>query len=325
MLPGSASRQTQGRRAARFRIDKILAAIPGLDAPKTTPESAMISPNPSVVLDREEYVEQAHLFQALGERMRQNMSVQELLLSVKEEILSTTRLPLALDYLAAELRLRGIFSTAMAKLSHYFTAFQTYVVAEAEADRGKFDLSVALLILQREAQYRANGATPQGIFIYEFECLCRNRLGYDYGLAAVAGDPLFDDGWRRWISTVRRQVGIVDFADLIYVRSERYVQDRLRQGLPLENEGKPALFGEREGRIAWANRRKDPLLLFSALHRQLGYPSVPKLEPFDHTPEVIPSLMRRLERAENRIKLLEEEQKGGIDLTKFYGREDSPK
>lgn len=282
----------------------------------------MSAPNLPAILDREEYVEQAHLFKALGERMRQNMSVQELLVSVKEEILATTRLPLALDYLAAELRLRGIFSTAMAKLSHYFTPFQTYVVAEAETDRGKFDLSVALQILQREAHYRAAGATPQGIFIYEFECLCRNRLGYDRGLEAVAGDPLFDDAWRDWIGTVRRQVGIVDFADLIYVRSERYIQDRQRQGLSLENEGKPALFGEREGRIAWANRRKDPLLLFSALHRQLGYPAIPRLEPIDRTPEIIPTLMRRLERAEARIKLLEEEQKGGIDLTKFYGRDD---
>jgi hypothetical protein len=273
------------------------------------------------VLDREEYVEQAYLFHALGERMRQNMSVQELFVALKEEVLGTTRLPLALDYLAAELRLHGIFATA--KLAHYFTPFQTYVVAEAEAEGGKFDLSVALAILEREAKYRAAGATPQGIFIYQFECLCRNRLGYDYGLAAVAGDPLFDDAWREWISTVRRQVGIIDFADMIYVRSERYLHDRQRQGLPLENEGKPPLFGEREGRIAWANRRKDPLLLFAALHRQLGYPAVPRLEPVDRTIEIIPSLVRRMERLEARLKLVEEEQRGGIDLTKFYGEKGS--
>ena len=31
----------------------------------------------ATVLDREEYVEQAHLFRVLGERMRQNMAVQE--------------------------------------------------------------------------------------------------------------------------------------------------------------------------------------------------------------------------------------------------------
>ena len=86
------------------------------------------------MLDREEYVEQAHLFHVVAERMRQNMAVQELLLSLKEEILATTRLPLAMDYLAAELKLIGVFSTAMAKLPHYFTPFQTFVVAEAEDD-----------------------------------------------------------------------------------------------------------------------------------------------------------------------------------------------
>ena len=165
-------------------------------------------------------------------------------------------------------------------------------------ERGKFDLSVALKILEREANYRATGATPQGIFIYQFECLCRNRLGYDKGLEAMAADPIFDDAWREWIPTVRRQVGIIDFADLIYVRSERYIQDRRGKGLPLENEGKPPLFGEREGRIAWANRRKDPLLLFAALHRQLGYPAVPRLDPLDHTAEIIPSLLRRMDRVE---------------------------
>ncbi len=269
------------------------------------------------MLDREEYVEQAHLFHALGERMRQNMAVQELLISLKEEILATTRLPLAMDYLAAELKLVGMFSSAMAKLGHYFTPFQTYVVAEAERERGKFDLSVALKILERDALYRAAGATPQGVFLYQFECLARNRLGYDRGLAAAAGDPIFDDGWREWILTVRRQAGIVDFADMVYVRSERYRQDRQRQGLDME-ESKPVLFGEREGRIAWANRRKDPLLLFAALHRQLGYPAVPRLEPIDRTPEIIPALMRRVERLEMRLKLVEEEQKGGIDLSKFY-------
>jgi hypothetical protein len=277
----------------------------------------MTNPTPPI-LDREEYVEQAHLFRALGERMRQNMAVQDLLLSIKEEILITTRLPLALDFLAAELKLRGAFAPAMARLAHYFTPFQTYVIGEAENDRSKFDLSVALKILERDATFRAAGATPQGIFVYEFECLCRNRLGYDRGLEAVAGDPIFDAGWRDWILTVRRQVGMVDFADMIYVRSERYLQDRQRQGLPLENEGKPALFGEREGRIAWANRRKDPLLLFAALHRQLGYPAIPRLDPIDQTPELIPTLLRRIDRLETRLKLVEEEQRGGIDLKKFY-------
>ena len=70
----------------------------------------------------------------------------------------------------------------------------------------------------------------------------------------------------------RRQVGLIDIADLIYVRSEQYLLDCRRQGR--DEPDKPMLFGQKEGRIAMANRRKDPLLLFAALHRQLGYPAI---------------------------------------------------
>jgi hypothetical protein len=270
------------------------------------------------MLDREEYVEQVYLFKALGERLRGNHATQDLLVWIKEEILSTTRLPMAMDFLAAELKLQGKFSPAMEKLAHYFRPFQTFVVSEAERDRGKFDISVALKILEREAQYLADGATPQGIFFYQFECLCRNRLGYDRGLEAIAGDPLFDAAWKEWILTVRRQVGLIDIADLIYVRSEQYPLDCRRQGREEAIGDKPMLFGQKEGRIALANRKKDPLLLFAAMHRQLGYPAIPRLVPHDLSPEILPALIRRMDRLELRLKLAEEEQKGGIDLTKFY-------
>ena len=223
-------------------------------------------------LDREEYVEQAYFFQVLRERMQQSMATQDLLDAVRQEILATTMLPFAVDFMASELRLTGGFATAMARLPHYFTPFQTYVVAEAEKAEGQFDFRIALDILQREVEYRAGGASPQGIFLYQFECLCRNRLGYDRGLDAVAGDPMYDADWREWIGTVRRQIGLVDFADMIYVRSELYRKTR-------EKAEKPILFGEKEGRIALANRRKDPLYLFSALQRHLGYPAVPQPRP----------------------------------------------
>lgn len=270
------------------------------------------------MLDREEYIEQAYLFHALGERLQQNMATQDLLKWIKEEILATTNLPMALDYMAGELKLTGMFSPAMAKLPHYFTPFQTFVISESENARGKFDFVVALKILEREAEFRAGTPTPQAIFLYEFEALCRNRLGYDRGLEAVAGDPIFDDAWREWIGTVRRQVGLKDLADLIYVRSEQYPIDCRRQGRDDAITDKPMLFGQKEGRIALANRKKDPLLLFAALHRQLGYPEVPRLEPRDQSPEMLPALARRMERLEARMKLLEEEQKGGIDLARFY-------
>jgi hypothetical protein len=38
----------------------------------------------------------------------------------------------------------------------------------------------------------------------------------------------------------------------------------------------------------------------------------------------LPQLARRLEQLEMRIKLVEEEQRGGIDLTKFYVKPDQP-
>ncbi len=142
-----------------------------------------------MLLDREEYVEQAYFFRTLRERMQHSMSTQDLLDAVRQEILATTMLPFAVDFMAGELRLTGGFATAMARLPHYFTPFQSYVVAEAEKAEGRFDFRVALEILEREAEYRAKGASPQGIFLFQFETLCRNRLGYDRGLDAVAADP----------------------------------------------------------------------------------------------------------------------------------------
>ncbi|HWB14204.1 MAG TPA: hypothetical protein VG826_33565 [Pirellulales bacterium] len=277
-----------------------------------------------MLLEREEYVEQAYFFQVLRERQQQNLSTQDLLALIREELLTTTKLPLAVDFLRTELRHSGTFAPAMARLKHYFTPFQTFVIAEAERERGRFDLGIALEILEREARYRTEGATRQGIFLYQFECLSRNRLGYDKGLEAVAGDPMFDDAWREWINTVRRQVGLVDVADMIYVRSVHYVNVRQRQGLDLQGPQKPVLFGEKEGKIALANRRREPLLLFAALERHLNYPQVPRPKRIDESRLVLPNLMRRVERLEMRLKLLEEEGKGGIDLTKFYGKSVRP-
>ena len=299
-------------------------------------------PQPSVrgALDREEYIEQAHFFRALGERLAGNVPAQEVLSSVREEVLATTKLPLAIDFLLGELRHEGVLGPAMGLLPHYFTPFQAFVIQESENERLRFDLRVGLEILRVEAEYRANEPTRQGIFLYQFEALCRNRLGYDRGLEAVARDPAFDETWRTWIRKVRRQIGMVDIADLIYVHSEHYWQ---RQGAtggaepPFSRDVEPSaatragssptpaedavvLFGEREGRIALVNRRKDPLFLFSSLQRQLGYPAVPRQKAADMQQSLLPQLARRLEQLETRLKIIEEEQRGGLDLTQFYER-----
>ncbi|MAV35006.1 MAG: hypothetical protein CMJ59_06065 [Planctomycetaceae bacterium] len=271
------------------------------------------------MLDREEYVEQAYLFRVIGERLPANIPLQDILADVAEELMSTTKLPMAVSYILSDLKHQGQFAPAMQKLSHYFTPFQTYLVRAAEDDRGRFDMRVAIEILRMDAEYRSQGSTRQGTFLYQFEVLCRNYLEYDLGLTAIAADPVFDEDWRTWILTVRRQVGIVDLADLLYVRSEHYLQRQAATGRSPTPMGTPILFGVKEGRIALAHQRKDPLFLFAALQRHLGYPQVPRPKRVDQTIEVIPQLLRRMERLESRLKVCEEEQRSGaIDLTQYY-------
>ena len=121
---------------------------------------------------------------------------------------------------------------------------------------------------------------------------------------------------------------MVGLADLIYVSSQHYLE---RQKAIAENDGsdvelpKVVLFGEKEGRIALANRTKEPQYLFSALQRQLNYPAVPKPKRKDPVNEALPKLIKQMERMEMRMKLLEDEQREkGIDLKQFYGKANSP-
>ncbi len=96
----------------------------------------------------------------------------------------------------------------MARLGHYFTPFQTHVIEQAEHDVSRFAMDQGLLILEREAKYRADNPTPAGLFVYQFEALSRNRLGYGKGLDAIAHDPAYDDDWRRTTSfTLRARLG----------------------------------------------------------------------------------------------------------------------
>ena len=68
------------------------------------------------------------------------------------------------------------------------------------------------------------------------------------------------------------------------------------------------------------DRDLDEVRLLSALQRHLNYPTVPRRKPVDDAPHLLPQLQRRLEQLESRLKLLEEDQRGGIDITKFYER-----
>jgi hypothetical protein len=270
------------------------------------------------MLDRSEYVEQAYLFKLLRERTSDNVPMQEALVHAQYELLATTNLPKAVDFLLTELKHVGAMSAAMKRLSHYFHPYQTYLVEEAELETGRFAMSTALQILEADARYRIDLAQPAGFFLFQLEVLCRNRLRYDEGLFAISKDPVYDKHWSDWILLVRRDIGLVDLADLLFLVSTEYERRLIAENKSTENKG-PFLFGDKEGRIALANRRKDPLYLFAAMQRHLGYPTVPRPELVDPNVELVPQLARRIERLESRLQLLEQENRGaGIDLTKFY-------
>jgi hypothetical protein len=86
-------------------------------------------------LEREEYIEQTYLFRVLRERMSQNMPAQEILERIDQEILATTRLPMAVQFLSTELKHTGSLASGFLQLAHYFTGFQAHVMACSENEQ----------------------------------------------------------------------------------------------------------------------------------------------------------------------------------------------
>src|SRR3954451_10018256 len=139
----------------------------------------------SKILDREEYIEQAYFFRTLRERVAENMATQDVLERIDQEILATTRLPYAIQFLKAEVKHTGLLSSGFARLPHYFTPFQAFAVHQAEDEKRRFPMLTALRVLEREAAYKAESPTRPGLFVYQFESIARNRLGYTEGLTAM--------------------------------------------------------------------------------------------------------------------------------------------
>jgi hypothetical protein len=271
----------------------------------------------NTVLDREEYIEQAYFFRNFRERVAANLPSQEVLATLDQEILTTTRLPFAVQFLATEIKHTGLLASGFERLTHYFHPFQAFVIRQAEDEKLRFSMATALLVLEREAIYRANNPTRQGLFVYQFETICRNRLGYWDGLTAMSDDPLYDSDWREYLIAVRKEVGVVDFADLIYFRSDFAVTELRRRNSKFK-ASVPMLFGEKEGKIAKASRGRDPLYFFAALQRQLNYPEVPRPKAKDDAEAQLEIMKTKLRELEARLKLLESETRGGpIDWSKI--------
>jgi hypothetical protein len=220
------------------------------------------------------------------------------------------------QFLVSELKHTGLVANGFSKLPHYFTAFQAFVVKQAEDEKSRFPMPTAFLVLEREAAYRGGTPTKPGLFVYQFETISRNRLGYLDGLEAITLDPFYDADWRAYFDTLRKQVGEIDFSDLVYLRSEFHATEERRRN-PTYVPPRPPIFGEKEGKIAKASRTRDPLYLFAALQRQLGYPEVPRYKVRDDAGTKLEAMQAKLRELEMRIKLAEGELRGNIDLSQF--------
>ena len=117
---------------------------------------------------------------------------------------------------------------------------------------------------------------------------------------------------------IRPQLGMTDFAELLFSRSQHHVVEmRRKRNDPEFLPSYPILFEAQEGRIAKANIGKDPLYMFAALQRQLGYPKVPRPDPARTSALFEPQVEQRFQRLEARLTLLEQEAKGGLDLSQL--------
>jgi len=88
-------------------------------------------------LDREEYIEQVYFFRVFRERLQQDLAAQEILERLHEEILSTTRLPFAIQFLATDLKHTGIpvnfgITIAIALIVGIVVAGQTFYIFTIE-------------------------------------------------------------------------------------------------------------------------------------------------------------------------------------------------
>ena len=181
------------------------------------------------VLEREEYIEQAYFFHTFRERLIDGLASQEILARIGEELLSTTKLPLAVSFLHVEMKGTGQMGPAMERISHYFTPFQAHVVSQAESDVSRFAMDQALSDPGARGQVQGRCARRCR------PCSCfnsRRSPATDWatpkGLAAMAGDPIYTEDWIDYILTLRSRLGDVDFADLIFVRSEQFARERRR-------------------------------------------------------------------------------------------------
>ena len=270
------------------------------------------------VLDRDEYVEQAYFFRVFRERLADNLPAQDILTRVHEELLSSTRLPYAVQFLVAELKHSGLLANGFcetAALLHSVPGVRRS--GRPRTRRSGFRCRRPCSSWNARRSSRPRSPTKPGLFIYQFETIARNRLGYLDGTAAVAADPIYDADWRAFIGGLPRQVGDIDFADLVYLRSELYRAGaaaresvlRAVAAAAVRREGGEDRQGEPQPRPAVSLRRAPATTRVSR--------SATLLRSATTARSKWEKLETKLRELETRLKLAEGELRGNVDLSQF--------
>ena len=256
------------------------------------------------VLEREEYIEQAYFFHAFRERLIDGLPSQDILSRIGEELLSTTRLPLAVSFLSTDIKGSGVMAPAMARIGHYFTPFQTHVVDQAEQDAQPLRDGASPTGPGAGGEVQGGEPIPAGAVRLPVRGPVAQPARLYEGPGGDGGRPLLHRGLAGLHPDApqparRRRLRRPD------LRALRVFRERAKQLNPEFIPKFPTLFGEKEGKIARANRGRDPMYLFSALQRQLGYPEVPRPRRPDELEARVLLLEQKIAQLENRLKAAE--------------------
>ena len=127
---------------------------------------------------------------------------------------------------------------------------------------------------------------------------------------------MYDANWQDYVLLVRRQLGAVEFCDLVYLRSEYYVVDQRRQNADYEPPVAAAL--RREGR---QDRQGQPRPGSAVSVRRPAAPARlsggAALQAARRHGAKLAALVQKVKDLETRIKLVEGEVKGHVDLSQF--------
>ncbi len=276
----------------------------------------------STVLDREEYVEQAYFFRTFRERVADNLPTQDVLATLDQEILTTTRLPMAVQFLATEIKHTGLLATGFERLHALL-----HPVPGVRRPPGRGG-EAAVQHGDRPARPGAGGHLPgqQADPAGAVRLPVRDDLPQPARLRRRADRDERRPVLRRRLEGVpgdrsARQVGVVDFADLVYYgRSSR--SSSSGGGTRTFEPSVPMLFGEKEGKIAKASRGRDPLFLFAALQRQLSYPEVPRTKVRDDASTKLELMQTKIARAGGPAEAARERDSRRADRLEPVGKPD---